>query len=64
MSLVAKSLFDLRDSDLTGQAQIFAVRAFLACRELGHRRDSLPAGIACPNAIALHIPMVARRETR
>jgi hypothetical protein len=57
MSLVAKSLFDLRDSDLTGQAQIFAVRAFLACREL-------PAGIACPNAIALHIPMVARRETR
>ena len=61
MSLVPESLLDLGKADLAGEAQVFIV---LACRELRHRWDSLPAGIARPNAVSLHIPMVARRETR
>jgi len=59
---VPESFFDLSEPDLAGQAQIFAIRAVLARRELGHRRDSLAAGIAGPDSISLHTPMVARPE--
>ena len=57
---MAESFFDLGEPDLTGQAQIFTVRAVLACRELGHGRNSLPAGVAGPNAVSLHTTMVTR----
>ena len=54
-----ESFFDLREPDLTGKAQILAVGAVLACREFGHGRDSLSAGIAGSNAISFHNAMVA-----
>jgi hypothetical protein len=63
---VPESFFDLGQPDLAGQTQVFTfvTVAVLAYRELGHRRDSLPAGIAGPDTVLLHLPMVARREMR
>jgi len=59
MNSMPKSFFDLGQPYLAGEAQILAVRAVLACREFGHRRDSLSAGIAGSNAISFHNAMVA-----
>jgi hypothetical protein len=41
-------------ANLTGEAQIPALGTILACRELGHGRNSLAAGIASPKAVSLH----------
>ncbi len=54
--LVPKSFFDLGEPDLAGQAQVFAV---LPCRELGHGRDSLAAGVTGPDSVTLHTAMVS-----
>src|ERR1700722_3453935 len=59
--LVPKSLFDLGKADLTGQAQVLAI---LTRSQLRHRRGSLAGGIAGPNAVLLHIAMVARSGRR
>jgi len=56
--LVPQSFFDLGEPDLAGETEVFAV---LTRRELGHRRDFLAAGVAGPNAVSLHMAMVARR---
>ena len=56
-----ESFFDLGKANLTGEAQIPALGTVLACRELGHGRNSLAAGIASPNTVLLHAVMVARR---
>jgi hypothetical protein len=55
--LVPESLFDLGQPDLAGETQVFAI---LTRGELGHRRDSLAAGIAGPDSVSLHVAMVAR----
>jgi hypothetical protein len=62
--LVPEAFFDLGKADLAGKAQILAVRALLACRELGHGRDSLAAGVTGPDAVSLHTVMVAYGKLR
>jgi hypothetical protein len=61
--LVPESFFDLGKANLAGETKIFALRAFPACREFGHRRDPLTAGIAGPDSISLHMAMVARSRS-
>ncbi len=56
--LVPESLLDLSEANLARETQVFVI---LARRQLGHRGDSLPAGIASPDSVLLHMPMVARR---
>jgi hypothetical protein len=58
---VPEALFDLGEADLAGQAQVFVA---VPGREFRHRRNSLTAGIAGPNAISLHTPMVTYGKTR
>lgn len=57
--LVPEPFFDLGKANLTGEAQIPALgtvagRFRCACRELGHGRNSLTAGVTGPNAVSLH----------
>jgi|HubBroStandDraft_6_1064221.scaffolds.fasta_scaffold147571_2 hypothetical protein len=56
--LVPEPLLDLGEPDLASEAQVFTI---LTRGKLGHRRNSLAAGVAGPNTVSLHTAMVARR---